>query len=74
MPVEKSKTVHEDIAFQLGRVARALEREHSFRRRFIAGLMTGVGTALGATFIGAIVLLILSQIFKFFGLELPRLN
>lgn len=78
MPPAKKKTesvdLEDNIAHQLGRVARALERENLLWRKLANGILLGLGTAIGATVIAGIVLLILSQISRFFGFELPRIE
>jgi hypothetical protein len=74
MRKKEPASMEDNIAHQLGRVARALEREQMLWRKFLNGILLGLGTAIGASVIAGLVILLLSQLFKLFGLELPEIR
>lgn len=62
----------ENLTRQVSRLADALEKQQSFKRKFFSGIVLGVGTAIGASMIATIVILSLNRILSFIGIELPK--
>ena len=58
-----------ELAKEVHHLADVQERRNKFSRRFYSGVVFGLGTALGASIIAAVVLYILSKIFQTIGLE-----
>lgn len=53
----------------IARLADAVEKQNAMPRRFLLGIVQGVGASLGATVIAAIVIYWLVQILQSIGLE-----
>ena len=49
------------------RLAQAMEKHVSFSRRFLLGMVSGVGTAIGATIIASVIIFILVQFLQSVG-------
>lgn len=64
-----SKHEENRLADEISRVALAMERQNSLRRKFAMGVLFGVGTALGASVIASILVLIFSSFLRSVGLN-----
>ncbi len=62
----KSKPV---LEVELSRIAKALERQNDFKRRFLVGVVFGLGTALGASIVASLIILSFSSLLSAFGLD-----
>lgn len=51
-------------------LARIIERRNLLRRRFLSGIFFGLGTALGASVIATIVVILLAQLLQASGAEM----
>jgi hypothetical protein len=58
------------VTAELDRVAKALERQNSPRHRFAAGVIFGLGTAIGASIIATLLIGQLSRVLNLTGLDL----
>lgn len=67
-------TTLDHLASEVGRVADALEKQNLARRKLLMGVIFGVGTAIGASIIASIVIVLLSRTFSAFGLDLNLLQ
>ncbi len=56
------------IADAIGRLANALEKQNLYHRRFLNGLIFGVGTAIGASVIATLIIVTLSRVFSLVGI------
>ncbi len=71
MPPTKTnntKAIH-NLSKQVSRVATALERQNSARRRFLMGLVFGVGTAIGASIIASAIIIFMVRAFSLIGFD-----
>ncbi|PIR47859.1 hypothetical protein COV06_00450 [Candidatus Uhrbacteria bacterium CG10_big_fil_rev_8_21_14_0_10_50_16] len=59
---------------EVGRVASALEKQNSVKKRLLLGVVFGVGTAIGASIIASLIILILSQTLRVFGVDTSAFN
>ncbi len=57
------------LSKELARVASALERQNSVKRRFFMGVVFGVGTAIGASLIASVIVLIMVRALSVVGLD-----
>jgi len=57
------------LAAEIKRVADALEVQNEYKRRFLSGIVFGVGTAIGASVIAAVIVATLTRILDVTGLE-----
>jgi len=57
------------LAVELARVAKALERQNELRRRFMTGLVFGLGTAIGASIVASFLILAFTRILHAVGLD-----
>jgi hypothetical protein len=57
------------LATETARVASALEQQNLMRRRFMMGVIFGIGTAIGASLIASIVIVLLSRTLSVFGFD-----
>lgn len=55
---------------QVDRVAAALESQNSLRRRFVTGVVFGVGTAVGASIIATLIIVGTAKILAPIGVDL----
>ena len=51
---------HHKLSSQIKRLTKAIEKQNSFYHNFLVGVVRGLGTALGASFVAAIVIMLLS--------------
>jgi hypothetical protein len=58
-----------DLASQIERVAKALERQNRFRNRLMLGIVFGVGTAIGASIIASLLVVSFSRLMSSVGLK-----
>ncbi len=56
------------LADAIGRLADALEKQNLYHRRFLSGLIFGVGTAIGASVIATLIIVTLSRVFSLVGI------
>jgi hypothetical protein len=59
----------DQLSTEVARVADALETQNSARKRFVMGVVFGVGTAIGASIIASVLVLIFSQTLSAVGLS-----
>jgi hypothetical protein len=59
----------DELTESVKELSSVLKLHISFGRRFLIGMMFGLGSALGATVIAAIVLLILSRVLQATGID-----
>ncbi len=57
------------LANEIARVANAMELQNSLRKKFLMGLLFGIGTALGASVIASILVLLFGQALQSFGID-----
>lgn len=60
-----------NLSQELASIAVTLRRQSKIGNRFIHGLVFGLGTALGASFVAGIAVVIISQLLSLTGLEIP---
>ena len=58
---------------ELEKLTKELKLQNSAKRRFFLGIVSGVGSALGATIVASLVIILLSQVIKTVD-DLPILN
>lgn len=57
------------LADEIGRVARALEKQNRLRSRLMLGIMFGIGTAIGASIIATFIVIMFSKALSSVGLK-----
>ena len=60
----KKKTVELQLIDELDRLHRTIENVNKFHKRFALGIVSGLGSALGATVIFALLVFLFFQFFK----------
>ena len=55
---------------QVARVAAALEKQNSLRRRLVVGVVFGVGTAIGASVIATVIIVATAKLLAPIGVDL----
>jgi hypothetical protein len=58
-----------DLERNIARLADAVEKQNAMPRRFLLGIVSGIGTAIGATAIAGIVLVWLVKFLQSLGLD-----
>ena len=58
-----------DLSKEIGRVADALEKQNSFRRRLLTGITFGVGTAIGASVIATLIVIGTARLLAPIGID-----
>ncbi len=61
--------VDSSLSKPVERLGRALERQNSLGRRFLSGLVFGLGSVLGAAIFGALAVYVVTQILQSVGWE-----
>ena len=71
MPVTKTDKTRalRGLAKEVSRVATALERQNSAKRRFLMGIVFGVGTAIGASIIASLIVILAVKALSVIGLD-----
>jgi len=59
-----------ELTAQVGRVAKALEKQNDLRRRLVTGLVFGIGTAIGASVIATIIVVLTARLLAPIGIDL----
>ena len=54
--MKNKSTENPNLANELARIATAIEQHNTWHRRFLLGLLQGVGTVLGATIVAGTIL------------------
>jgi hypothetical protein len=67
-PPKKPTDATERLAHEVSGVAGELKKQNSVWRKLLSGIMFGAGTAIGATVVAAIVILIFMQTLQALGL------
>lgn len=62
------------IAKELHRLTKVIERQTGLGRRFLLGLLFGLGTALGASVVATVVILFMRLVLGYFGVDDPLQN
>jgi len=57
------------LTTELSNIAVALEKQNSFKRRILLGILFGVGTAIGASIIASLIILTVARFFEVTGLK-----
>lgn len=60
------------LAKETQRIANQLEKQNNLSRRFVVGILFGVGTALGASLIATIIIVIFSRLVSGVGIDLLK--
>ncbi len=60
-----------NLSQEVASIAVTLRRQSKIGNRFLHGLVFGLGTALGASFVAGIAVVILSQLLSLTGVEIP---
>jgi hypothetical protein len=60
-----------ELSHGVSGVVRELAKLNSLRRRFLYGVLTGAGSALGASVVAAVALVVAGKILGWFGIHLP---
>jgi len=68
-PTNKDTDVYNRLTDAVSRVADVLESQNRYRRRFLMGIVFGVGTAIGASIIASILVLWFSWLLQVVGLD-----
>ena len=63
------KADNDRLASEIARVATAMELQNSLRKKFLMGVTFGIGTALGASVIASILVLVFAQALQSLGLD-----
>jgi len=71
MPAKKKSSHESSLASEVGRLARATEQQNVFWRRFLSGILFGIGTAIGASFIAALTIILLTRVLAALGIDNP---
>ena len=67
--MENSPETLESLNANIVRLSTMVEKMNSYKFVFLRGIVTGIGTFVGATIIAAIAIAILVQVLGFFGIE-----
>jgi hypothetical protein len=67
---EPEAQVDDDFAGSVSRLTKMMRKQNSLSRRFLAGMVFGVGSAIGATVIAAALVIVLSRLLAPIGVDL----
>jgi hypothetical protein len=59
----------DDLSANIGRVAKALEDQNKLTTRLFAGVMFGVGTAIGASVIATLIIITVAKLLAPIGID-----